>query len=353
MHDFADTVAALRELHEGHVCVALDNFCGQLTVPQLHSLRPDTVKLDRSFLTQLGSDFESAKAIRSITGMIRPLGVSVVAKGVNSREQLAAVVSLNCDAAQGQSPATRPGERSGLQGVRLRPEPWPIKTLAMRIDRAGRRRNGESFTGRVVGLGAVVRPMRPPRPARSRGCVDPAGGPARTARNSTRACTFRRSSFTCSSQARTWSSGQSTVRSRRPATAVADRGASAIGGAAGRGSATAGTAGARERRGGPERGIGRERGIGGRTGLLGAPDLGLEGGDDLVLGSLLRFGELGRDLLHVDGLPSHPASPGPHPGKADRRCAHGTAFDHHAHRIHRDPIGRWKQGLRSCAGPAE
>ncbi len=101
VNDFADTVAALRELHEGHVCVALDNFSGQLTVPQLHGLRPDTVKLDRSFLTQLGSDFESAKAIRSITGMIRPLGVSVVAKGVNSREQLAAVISLNCDAAQG------------------------------------------------------------------------------------------------------------------------------------------------------------------------------------------------------------------------------------------------------------
>ncbi len=101
MHDFADTVAALRELHDGHVCVALDNFCGQLTVPQLHTLRPDTVKLDRSFLTQLGSDFESANAIRSITGMIRPLGVSVVAKGVNTQEQLAVVISLNCDAAQG------------------------------------------------------------------------------------------------------------------------------------------------------------------------------------------------------------------------------------------------------------
>ena len=74
VHDFADTVAALRELHDGHVCVALDNFCGQLTVPQLHTLRPDAVKLDRSFLTQLGADFESANAIRSVTGMIRPLG---------------------------------------------------------------------------------------------------------------------------------------------------------------------------------------------------------------------------------------------------------------------------------------
>ena len=83
------------------MCVALDNFCGQLTVPQLHSLRPDTVKLDRSFLTRLGTDVASATAIKSITGMIRPLGVTVVAKGVDSREQLAAVISLNCDAAQG------------------------------------------------------------------------------------------------------------------------------------------------------------------------------------------------------------------------------------------------------------
>ena len=101
MHDFDDTVAALRELHDGNVCVALDNFCGQLTVPQLHTLRPDTVKLDRSLVTLLGVAVQSATAIRSITGMIRPLGITVVAKGVNSREQLAALISLNCDAAQG------------------------------------------------------------------------------------------------------------------------------------------------------------------------------------------------------------------------------------------------------------
>jgi diguanylate cyclase (GGDEF)-like protein len=101
VHDFADTVAALRELHEGNVCVALDNFCGQLTVPQLHTLRPDTVKLDRSLVTLLGVEIQSANAIRSITGMIRPLGITVVAKGVNTREQLAALISLNCDAAQG------------------------------------------------------------------------------------------------------------------------------------------------------------------------------------------------------------------------------------------------------------
>jgi predicted signal transduction protein with EAL and GGDEF domain len=123
VHDFSDTVAALRELHDGHVCVALDNFCGQLTVPQLHTLRPDAVKLDRSFLTQLGADFESANAIRSITGMIRPLGVTIVAKGVNTQEQLAVIISLNCDAAQGAiaGPAARATEVEFTECV-FRPE---------------------------------------------------------------------------------------------------------------------------------------------------------------------------------------------------------------------------------------
>ena len=87
--------------NDGGVCIALDNFCGQLNVAQLQALRPDTVKLDRGFVKQLGLDVESARAIRSLTGMIRPLGISVVAKGVDTEEQLAAVLALNADQAQG------------------------------------------------------------------------------------------------------------------------------------------------------------------------------------------------------------------------------------------------------------
>ncbi len=100
-HNFSSIAEILRELADGGVRVALDNFCGRLAVPQLQSLRPHTVKLDRSFLELLGANVESARAVRSVVGMIRPLGISIVAKGVDSREQLAAVINLNCDAAQG------------------------------------------------------------------------------------------------------------------------------------------------------------------------------------------------------------------------------------------------------------
>jgi diguanylate cyclase (GGDEF)-like protein len=101
VRNFSETVAALRELHHAGVRIALDNFSGQLTVAQLQTLQPKTVKLDRGFLMRLGADVESSKAVRSLIGMIRPLGITVVAKGVDTREQLAAVISLNLDEAQG------------------------------------------------------------------------------------------------------------------------------------------------------------------------------------------------------------------------------------------------------------
>jgi diguanylate cyclase (GGDEF)-like protein len=102
VRNYAETAVALRELHDGGVCIALDNFSGQLTVAQLQELRPATVKLDRGFLKQLGANVESARAIRSLSGMIRPLGITVVAKGVDTQEQLAAVIALNVDDAQGE-----------------------------------------------------------------------------------------------------------------------------------------------------------------------------------------------------------------------------------------------------------
>jgi diguanylate cyclase (GGDEF)-like protein/PAS domain S-box-containing protein len=99
--NFTETLDVVRSLMDAGVRVALDDFSGRLTVRQLQILRPHTVKLDREFLGKLGLNVESAKAVRSVIGMIRPLSIAIVAKGVNTPEQLAAVISLNCDGAQG------------------------------------------------------------------------------------------------------------------------------------------------------------------------------------------------------------------------------------------------------------
>ncbi|HEY1739359.1 MAG TPA: EAL domain-containing protein, partial [Acidimicrobiia bacterium] len=99
--NYANAFSALVELTRHKVLIALDNFAGQLTVRQLHAIVPHTVKLHRDFMAQLGRDPRAATEVRSITGMTRPLGIATVAKGVDTAEQLAAVIALNCDHAQG------------------------------------------------------------------------------------------------------------------------------------------------------------------------------------------------------------------------------------------------------------
>ena len=105
----ARDVASWRADHRGLVA--------WITVPQLARLRPDAVKLDRGFVRQPGADVESAKAVRSLVGMIRPLGITIVAKGVDTHEQLAAVLALNCDAAQGAM-ISQPTPAAELEFVR-------------------------------------------------------------------------------------------------------------------------------------------------------------------------------------------------------------------------------------------
>ena len=46
------------------------------------------LKIDRSFIAGLGIDGEDSAIVTAIIGMARALGLTVVAEGVESREQL-------------------------------------------------------------------------------------------------------------------------------------------------------------------------------------------------------------------------------------------------------------------------
>ena len=322
MHDFADTVAALRELHDGHVCVALDNFCGQLTVPQLHTLRPDTVKLDRSFLTQLGADIESANAIRSITGMIRPLGVTVVAKGVNTP-----------GAARGGDLAQL--RRRAGRDHRARRRAPPISSSRVACSTRSVDARGAAVTESGTGLSD--------RSARRDQLGDevvltPASASARTAGTATRACTLRRSSFTCSSHARTWSSGSPTaagsagvpgcVRDARSITCGA--GSAGTGASIGAGAATAGASATASRR----RTVSRRRA--GSAPARARWARCTSASSAAMISCSVRFGglrELGRELL---ARRSARAVPGP-----PRRRRPGDADGRGARRRRPPPAGSW------------
>ena len=99
-HDAAlAQLAALRALG---VKLVLDDFgTGYCSLAQLQSLRMDGLKIDRAFTAELGRSERGAVFIGAIVSLAHALGMSVVAEGVETAEQLAQLRRLGCDEVQG------------------------------------------------------------------------------------------------------------------------------------------------------------------------------------------------------------------------------------------------------------
>jgi diguanylate cyclase (GGDEF)-like protein/PAS domain S-box-containing protein len=92
-------IAAVRSLG---VTVALDDFgTGYSSLAYLKRFAFDALKIDRAFIGDLRPESEDLAIVRSTISMAHHLGIQVVAEGVESTDQLARLVSLGCDFAQG------------------------------------------------------------------------------------------------------------------------------------------------------------------------------------------------------------------------------------------------------------
>jgi EAL domain-containing protein (putative c-di-GMP-specific phosphodiesterase class I) len=99
------------------VHVALEGFgSGASALAHLTKLPIETVKLDRTFITRIDRDRQSRALCESIVGIAKGLGLAVVAEGVETPAQLAALCGFGCDFAQGFLIA-RPMPLSGLAAM--------------------------------------------------------------------------------------------------------------------------------------------------------------------------------------------------------------------------------------------
>lgn len=102
MSDKDAAITALTELHELGVCVAMDDFgTGYSSLSYLRQFPIDTIKIDRSFVSDITSNSDDAEIIRTIINMGRTLNKKIVAEGVETEEQLALLAEYNCDQVQG------------------------------------------------------------------------------------------------------------------------------------------------------------------------------------------------------------------------------------------------------------
>jgi EAL domain-containing protein (putative c-di-GMP-specific phosphodiesterase class I) len=92
----------LRELRRLGVQIAIDDFgTGYSSLAYLQRFPIDTLKIDRSFVAPIGSKGERAEIARTIVDIGHNLGMSVIAEGVETADQLAQMRQLGCDGAQG------------------------------------------------------------------------------------------------------------------------------------------------------------------------------------------------------------------------------------------------------------
>ena len=92
----------LRQLKSLGLTLALDDFgTGYSSLSSLHMLPVDTVKIDRSFVSQSDSSAHHRVLIEATVRVANSLGMNTVAEGIETQEQAAVVQELGCDKGQG------------------------------------------------------------------------------------------------------------------------------------------------------------------------------------------------------------------------------------------------------------
>ncbi len=141
MEDSRTTITKLRKLRKLGIHLSMDDFgTGYSSLNRLRHLPFDRLKVDRSFVRELGGNRDDAAIVRAIVTLGKNLGMQVIAEGVETDAQLAQLHMESCDIAQGYFfgrpvPSTEIGRQLGQYNAvasvglhaprRTVPSSWP------------------------------------------------------------------------------------------------------------------------------------------------------------------------------------------------------------------------------------
>lgn len=102
MHDVDEALDTLRELSAMGVRLAIDDFgIGYSSLNHLKRFPVDRLKIDRSFVSDLGVDWDDGAIVSAIVSLARALNLETLAEGVETAEQLQTLLSYGCTRFQG------------------------------------------------------------------------------------------------------------------------------------------------------------------------------------------------------------------------------------------------------------
>ena len=120
IEDSERTLSTLHKLKELGVQIALDDFgTGYSSLSYLRSFPFDTVKIDRCFVSDLGTSSSCNVIVQAVILMATGLGVQTVAEGIETDQQLHFLRLLGC---------------KEVQGYRLSPAVPAVKALRLIAD---------------------------------------------------------------------------------------------------------------------------------------------------------------------------------------------------------------------------
>lgn len=102
IEDIAGSVEKLKALRTLGLGIALDDFgTGYSSLAYLARLPIEALKIDRSFIILMHKDADTMTLVKTIISMAHSLRLKVIAEGVETEEQAATLLHLNCDQMQG------------------------------------------------------------------------------------------------------------------------------------------------------------------------------------------------------------------------------------------------------------
>ena len=125
IHDVPAAQVTLKRAQAMGIECSLDDFgTGYSSLSYLHRLQVATVKVDRSFVGEMGIGRSGSAMVRSIVALAHTLGLSVVAEGVETAEQFAELRKVGCEYAQGFY-LSKPVDAEAA-GRLIAAQPWEI-----------------------------------------------------------------------------------------------------------------------------------------------------------------------------------------------------------------------------------
>ncbi|GGI21517.1 hypothetical protein GCM10008066_29460 [Oxalicibacterium faecigallinarum] len=115
-----DQITAIRQMG---IKLHLDDFgTGYSSLSRLQEIEMQVIKIDRAFVSRLGTSSQADVLVKTIVLMAKELDMSIIAEGVETIAQLETLQHLDCDEAQGYliaKPVTAPEARKLLQQRRI------------------------------------------------------------------------------------------------------------------------------------------------------------------------------------------------------------------------------------------